>query len=281
MGKVGSTSVVAALQRLFPAQKIHQTHLLSDAGVLRGMEWWLDQPKAPEVKLPDHLLASIELGRRLADGVEAAEWHLVCLLREPLGRNVSAFFQDLHRQWLPHLPEKTREICRRVLAAPGNGANAVTDEELRMLLHDLGTVFDAKFPHEWYDRWFDEEMRDVFGIDVFGEAFSAERGFQIYQRGTVRLLLLRVEDLPRTFDPAVREWLDGSPLAPAAAAWQEERSNDGGTKRYAGLYRAFLADQLVAPRHVAEAYDSRTARHFYTAAELMEFRKRWEGASLV
>lgn len=280
MGKVGSTSVVAALQRLFPAQKIHQTHLLSDAGVLRGMEWWLDQPKAPEVKMPDHLLASIELGRRLADGIEATDWHLVCLVREPLGRNVSAFFQDLHRQWLPHLPAQTQKICRRVLGVSADGQATATDEELRMLVRDLGTIFDTKFPHEWYDHWFDEEMRDVFGIDVFDGAFPAEQGFQVYRRGTVRLLLLRVEDLPRTFDRAVPEWLEGSLLGTTATAWREERSNDGGTKRYADLYRTFLADRMVAPQRVADAYGSRTARHFYTTAELTEFRRRWEGTSV-
>jgi hypothetical protein len=279
MGKVGSTSVVAALQRLLPAQKIHQTHLLSDAGILRGMEWWLDQPTAPEAKVPDHLLASIELGALLAGGVESAEWYLVCLVREPLGRNVSAFFQDLHRQWLPHLPETTQEICRRALRPSSNGTDRVSDEEIRTLVRDLALVFDTKFPHAWHDRWFDDEMRDVFGIDVFAEPFPTESGFQIHRHGPVRLLLLRVEDLPRAFDPAVREWLSGSPFAAAmthATTWCEERSNDGGAKRYADLYRTFLADRLVSSQRVAEACESRTARHFYTPAELAEVRSRWE-----
>lgn len=275
MGKVGSTSVVSALQRIFPAQRIHQTHLLSDEGVLRGMEWWLDQPNAPRVKVPDHLLASIELGRQLADGVDSADWYLLCLVREPVGRNVSAFFQDLHRQWLPHLPATSREICTRVL----KGSADPTEAEFRALLSDLSDVFENKFPHGWYDRWFDEEMRDVFGIDVFAGEFPTDRGFQIYRNGTVRMLLLRIEDLPQVFDVAVREWLDGSPFATVALPpWREERANDAGAKRYADLYRAFLDARLVSPEILATVGDSRTARHFYTPAERAEFRSRWEGA---
>jgi hypothetical protein len=280
MGKVGSTSVVSALQRIFPAQRIHQTHLLSDEGVLRGMEWWLDQPNAPRVKMPDHLLGSIDLGRQLADGVDSADWYLICLVREPLGRNVSAFFQDLHRQWLPHLPTASREICTRVL----KGSSPPTEEEFRALVSDLATVFEGKFPHGWYDRWFEEEMRAVFGIDVFAEEFPMERGFQIYRHGTVRMLLLRIEDLPRIFDVAVREWRGGSPFEAAAVAappWQEERSNDAGTKSYADLYRAFLDARLVSPNILATVGESRTACHFYTPAERAEFRSRWEGATPV
>jgi hypothetical protein len=275
MGKVGSTSVVSALQRIFPAQRIHQTHLLSDEGVLRGMEWWLDQPNVPRAKVPDHLLASIELGRQLADGVDSADWYLLCLVREPLGRNVSAFFQDLHRQWLPHLPVPSQEVCARVL----KGAAVPTGAEFRVLLSDLAAVFETKFPHDWYDRWFEEEMRAVFGIDVFAGAFPTDRGFQVYRHGTVRMLLLRIEDLPRVFDAAVREWLEGSPFATVAPApWEEERANDAETKRYADLYRAFRDARLVSRGILSAVGESRTARHFYTSAERAEFRSRWEGA---
>ena len=83
----------------------------------------------------------------------------------------------------------------------------------------------------------------------------------------------------QTFDRGIHEWLDESPLRTATPAWREERSNDGGTKRYADLYRTFLADRMVTPQRVAEAYGSRTARHFYTDAELTEFRKGWEDVS--
>jgi len=265
IGKVGSTSVVNALQRRFPERTVHQTHALSETGVLNGMAWWLGQPGAPRCKLPDHLSASMELRRRFAGDFSTARWFLLCLVRDPLRRDISAFFQNLHVHWIHRLPERTRAICRHILDGERSDG-AVDDGDLDEVVKNLVALFIDEYPVNLFDQWFDREMRDVFGIDVFAHPFSEERGFEIYGRDSARALLMRLEDVSRAFIPATDAWLSGSGLETETGGplqLEPERANDGDAKNYAVLYRRFAGKISAEPAALALSAGSRVARHFY------------------
>jgi hypothetical protein len=270
IGKVGSTSVVSALQRRFPTEKIYQTHALSEAGVLNGMAWWLGRPDAPRCKFPDHLSGSLELRRRFGGGFSAARWFLLCLVRDPLLRDISAFFQNLQAYWIHRIPEKTRVVCRRVLDGKLPD-EAINDGDLNELVDDLAILFINEYPVNLFDQWFDCEMRGVFGIDVFARPFPPEWGYEIYEQGFARGLLMRLEDVSRVFIPATQAWLSGSELETAAGeplTLERERANDGGAKSYAALYRRFVGKITAEPVAVASSGSSRVARHFYPAQQI-------------
>jgi hypothetical protein len=277
VGKVGSTSVTAALSAMFPERTVYQTHTLSEIPLLNHLDFWLGHPAAPRINLGHHLRGSFELGKHLAEGVESVNWYLLSLVRDPLSRTISAFFQNLHKQWIYQIPPESAEICRRVLRRKTAADPGVAPGEMDRLVKDLIATFRARYPHRLFDHWFDREIKSIFGIDVFAEPFAIEQGYQIYQRGSVRLLMLRLEDAARTFDPAIKGWLSGSSLSARVQenTLNQSRANDGSTKGYSDLYRSFLKEFCIAPEKLAEYYQSRTARHFYSEEEAAEFRARW------
>jgi hypothetical protein len=275
IGKVGSTTVSATLERMLPDRRIYQTHALSDTGVLFAMERWLANPAAPRLNVPYHLLRSIELARHISRGVESADWYVLSLVREPLGRDVSAFFQNLHNHWIHRLPAASQDVCRRVLKS--TASPAATSDEIQVLVRELAKIFTAEYPRGLFDNWFKREMRNVFGIDVFARPFPAQRGYDIFQNGSVRLLLVRLEDLRETFAPAVSEWLAGSSMSrDFGDSVSLEHANDGSAKGYSDLYRSFLQEFHAHPEMVENAYGSMVARHFYTDEERAGFQARWK-----
>jgi Putative capsular polysaccharide synthesis protein len=275
-GKVGSTTVAHALQGMLPAETIYQTHVLSERAVLRRMETWLSRPQSPRFRLADHVCRSIELRRHFTSERRAqnVRWYLFTLVREPIGRNVSAFFQNLHKTWIHRLDPVGRLTCQRVL----KGDETILPEQRQALVAQLIELFKAEYGARLHDEWFDTEIRDLFEVDVFATPFPTEEGYQIYQATNVRLILVRLEDLHRVFASAAGEWLDGSGLIPAcepSIVLEAERANDGASKAYSDLYRAFKKQLRMDDSELSRAFESKVMRHFYTADERAAFLEQW------
>lgn len=278
VGKVGSTSLVRILEQVLPGETIYQTHVLNEASVLAMMQAWLDHPLAPTAKLHDHIVSSIELRRHFSRFAPPVSWHLLSVVREPIARDISAFFQNLQWQWMHLLPAETRASCERIFAAKRPDDEALPVDERRALIRDLSALFKARYRGEKYRAWFDREMRDVFGIDVFAGPFPAEAGYRIFQSGRARLGVFRLEDLRAALPRALGEWLRGSGRTPPpgdSALFERERANDGSSKAYSALYRAFLEEFSLEPAELDSVYDAPGVRHFYTAAEIAGFREKW------
>jgi Putative capsular polysaccharide synthesis protein len=277
VGKVGSTSVIETLRDLLPDIVIHQTHVLSSRALAASLSQWLERERrSPGIRIPTNLRSSIAMSSLLEPGVASDEWHVLSLVREPVGRNVSAFFENLRRGWIHHLPPESRDVCaglfqKKTTMAPDENA-------IRKVAVDLVELFKAGYSRDFMDAWFDEEVRGVFGIDVLAEPFDQQLGWQLYRRGNVRLLLLRLENLEEVFEPGIRQWLCGS-------TWQQKldahaplvlkRANEAGSKHYAQLHRIFLEKMTFDPALLEQEYASRTARTFYSAEERERFAAKW------
>src|SRR5260221_4851629 len=91
IGKVGSTSVLKTLNHFLPSEKIHQTHGLSERRMLDSIIRWLDRSRRkPGFKPSPNLLSSIEVSGYLRGGTAQRDWYLLFLVRDPIGRHVSA-----------------------------------------------------------------------------------------------------------------------------------------------------------------------------------------------
>ena len=277
IGKVGSTSVVETLRDLMPGETIHQTHGLSERRMLDSIRRWLERSRRmPGFKPQYNLLSSIELSGYLQAGFAHRDWYVLSLVREPIGRNVSAFFQNLELVWVHRLSPTLRETCVGLLKKKTNEASDA--EVIHEIAKALVAIYRENYHRRFMDKWFDDEMKPVFNIDVLAEPFPRERGCQIYRNEGVRLLLLRIEDLAAAFEPAMREWLRGSPWEKslgAAGSLELKRANEAGNKNYALIHREFLAQLTFTPDEVEFEYTSLTARHFYSGAELRDFTAKW------
>jgi hypothetical protein len=248
MGKVGSMTVYDALRAADLDVPVEHVHALN----------YLDSYEANiRATVPDPIgaLRVIRHGRdvrRMIDEGVWKGWNLISLVRAPIPRAISEFFYQLRWQ--------------------------IPDFEGRLAARELGTAeLTARFCREYRDiaplAFFNQQVRDLFGIDVYAEPFPKERGYHIYERGNVRLLILRLEDLDRCIARAMREYL-GFPHFSAI------NRNAAEKMPYRELYKEFLAQLRLPPERVQEWHSSKYAQHFYTPEELARSAARWiEGSA--
>ena len=251
MGKVGSTSVTKSLRALSPNYSVYGVHTLRPDNVEQAIA---NYRKTYSVRrlVPEHLLASRLLVRDLAKGQPRGRWKVITIVREPIARNISSFFQDIE------LRHPSFQFSERV-------ERQGTSE----LLNDLTDLFMSAHDHDEPIEWFERELGSTLDIDVYGKPFHSADGFQTYHSNRADLLLFRLEDIERVWAPGVTSLLE-TPAPPALP-----KTNVGSRKPYAELYRQFK-DRLVLPgSYVERMYTSRFARHFYCAAELERWRTRW------
>jgi hypothetical protein len=251
MGKVGSRTVRESLRRVGLPSRVLHVHFLTDEGIRREEELhrrtWRQDGRAA------HVWRSQHLRRRLDRPPPAGRWHVVTLVRDPIARNLSSFFQTGERELGLDFGQHTSE----------EKADAHVEELTRLFLERFGG-------HEAPLTWFDSELKTVFGIDVYAVPFNHARGYQIYENDAARVLLIRLEDLRTCAPAAFRDFLGLESFTLAETNVAEE-------KDYGRAYRRFVAGVQLPSAYIARMYDSRYARQFYSEGELDAFRRRWEG----
>jgi hypothetical protein len=231
MAKTGSSAVAAAL-RTSGVGPVYHVHDLDPQHLAREeLEYqWSGRPW--------RIWDAQRLLRRPATAVEP--WRVVSIVRDPIAQTVSAFFQPGARRGYLH-PSATVDTLRE----------------------RFGDRFD-RLPL----RWFETHLRPALDIDVYASPFDPGRGYQLISTPTVRLLVLRCEDL--AVAPAALADLLGidDPVA-------VPRVNVGAEKEYAELYEALLGAVRPTGAQLDRAYGSRVVRHFYGPDEIHRFRRLW------
>jgi hypothetical protein len=168
---------------------------------------------------------------------------IIAPVREPLSRNISAFFENIRAFGFPEDP---------------------ADIPIQRLLD----TFVSKYGHHIPATWFDAQVLEVFGIDVFAEPLDFSSGGHVIHGGSADLLLLRMEDANEIREEAIRRFA-------GLASFQLATLNSGEDKPYRGAYRRFVKQFRPQAEFVDQLYGSRFARHFYSSDELIRFRDRW------
>lgn len=243
MGKVGSTSVFRSLEALDLDVPVYHLHFLN---YLDGIEEWSRQAMGDD----SGAVRIVQAGRRVRREMERSprrKWNLICLVRTPITRGISNFFHHLDTT-IPSFRER------------------LTHNELKA--SELVDYFVNHYRDDTPLQWFDQQIKDLFGIDVYATEFPKGRGYAIYEKGNIRLLVIRLENLNQCAASAIYEFLNVPSFRPMTANVTEQ-------KEYAALYREF-GNVLRLPREYVEHWhQSRYARHFYSPEELAESVKRW------
>ena len=191
MTKVGSTSVVASLREALPDQMIYHTHFLSEKGLS-----WLDgfvRDNWGRAHVPVHMWHAQFVRESLLRETRGERLKIVTLVRDPIARNVSEYFEELK----PHARYPFEERLAAI------GLDGVADELERGLMAKLTAEVDWSAPYSW----FDSEIRDVLGIDLFSESFDRSSAYQIYRRPQVDILLIKLERLSQCAAQAFGDFL--------------------------------------------------------------------------
>jgi hypothetical protein len=221
MGKVASQSVCSGLNKVCKQAVIH-AHVIG--------------PNYPQGEVQ-------ELYRYLKSSNPPQKINLITLVRDPIARNISAFFQNLEE----HLGEDP------------NQANLSPD--------DLRQCFLEKFPHEQPLTWMENSIEYNFGIDVYEKPFP-EEGYTTFEKNGTRLLVMRCELSDEVKSRCVKEFL-GLP------EFEVSRVNVSSDKNYSELYREFKTHVRLPKEYVDRFCDSKMFRHFYSNEVIEETRKRW------
>jgi hypothetical protein len=197
-------------------------------------------------RLPWHIWEGRRTMARLRSGERL---DIVTVVRDPVARNMSSFFQVADLQY---------GIDLGALEAAGE-----LDEVTRLFLE----TFDE---HDLPLRWLDDELRAATGVDLYESDFDVERGWSIVEGARARVLVLRTDRLADTFAGAVDAFLD----RPGIALLQRNVSAEKAT---GGLYDEFRRQPRLPESYLDQMYSSRFARHFFTDDELADLRRSWTG----
>lgn len=219
MGKVGSSSVCWSLRRTYPGV-VHHDHTCS----------------------PNHVNWQT---RRLYQWaiLERQPLYIISLTREPIGRNVSTFFQNFERE----------------VGIPYDQSNFSVEE--------LGDHFLANFNHEWPVHWFDRFMNSIFGIDVYGEPFP-HCGYASFSRRNIQLLVIKSEIADDVKVKALKEFLKLKDLP----FTNEHRSQD---KDYGETYQSFKKHVKFPIALLTQLCESKYFTHFYNPEDRDAIIARW------
>jgi hypothetical protein len=173
---------------------------------------------------------------------------VITLVREPIGNNISMFFQVFEQYAGPHRD-------------PGSYA-----------MHELIELFLNSYVHSRPLTWFDVEFKRTLGIDVYEHPFPKETGYLAVKHGNVDLLVLKCELSDSIKERAISRFL-------GIDDFTITRSNVTARKASAQTYKQFQKAVQLPDSYIDAMYGSKYAQHFYGERELATFRRRWQGAA--
>lgn len=265
VGKVGSSSVAATLEVALKGRNVAHVHWLraeqlrADEAYYkrRARDYWGKRQMSRF--MPRYVWLGQQLGHAVKSATPGTVWDVVTLVRDPVARNVSSFFQDLELMFdfWPAQELKARPV------------DEIAARLVEMFLDSY--VADGSLLEIGGDplTWFDAELKPVFGVDVFAKPFPVSRGYDTYSSANARVLLLRLEDLDRVASTAFAEFL-------GATAEKVVQSNDAAGKVYSAVYSRFKKLLELPSEYLDRMYCSSYSKHFYSEQELARFRSRWE-----
>lgn len=171
---------------------------------------------------------------------------VITLVRDPIAANVSMFFQ----------------LLDRYAGSPAGQPPPDTEELVR--------IFLQRYLHARPLIWFDVEFRTMLGIDVYQHPFPAERGHATLSSGGLDVLVLQLELDDASKVRAISDFL-------GIDTFEMTRRNVSSTKDYADEYARFKERVTIPQPLLDRMYESKFARHFYSEADRLSFRRRWGG----
>lgn len=259
MGKVGSKTIRLSLREYGFKGPIYHSHLLTEDRIRET-----EEQRKKYFRTDRHgYLTRPWMNRFLRDSVDGKygshRWKLITLTREPISRNISAFFEN----------------CVITPLEDGEGYRIVSDYyDLDITISDkdyekLMNAFMEKLNHDSPLDFFDKEIKAVLGVDIYAEQFDKEKGYEIFEKDNYDVLVIKLEKLKECASEAFKEFmgLDGFTLVD---------TNVGSEKDYAALYKDFRVNAIIPQSYVDHLYNSKYMNAFYTEEEKSKFLERWK-----
>jgi hypothetical protein len=117
--------------------------------------------------------------------------------------------------------------------------------------------------------WFNNELKQTLGIDVYEFEFPKEHGYLEIRDGRFELLVVKMEIPDRFKAAAITKFL-------GLENFQLKRSNISHQKKYSLVYQEFKKKICLPQAYVDQMLTSKYTQHFYSNGELEEIRRTWK-----
>ena len=236
MGKVGSSSISQSLKTQLdcPVFHVHRMNLQNISAV--------DKEYKHAGQMPPDETAGIFLGTHVISKNRPAR--IISLVREPVERNISAFFQNYKR----FVGQKYQPLA----------------VELDQLIDRFLTSYNHDVPL----TWFDIEMKATTSIDVYQYPFPFDKGYTIIRKPPYELLVIKLETRDHVKEEAVKKFLE-------LDRFELNRHNVGQNKNYALTYQDFKKHIRIPAHYIVRMCASRYTTHFYSAGEIEQIIRKW------
>lgn len=229
MGKVGSSTHKNTLQTLFHVYHLHTLNEFQEkyAGIHSRLVRWL------------------------GDDID-----LITVTREPVGRKISVFFQNL--------------------VNTGYTFSFPTIEAARSAsINDLLSRFYAwEYGIEEATEWYENHFKPATGVDIYDHPFDCDQGWDVIESNGWRILILRFLDINHNHVEALNKFLSMR-YGSRKRVLGLQAVNVSSKKWYSDLMREFKDQVTFSRDEMKRAYASRYSRHFYSNQELQNFRNQW------
>lgn len=247
-GGVGSSTVYDTLLAAGLPNRVFHLHYLSWKGIREAEKF---HKTLPDPAIPDELRLSESLRRKMAKGGRA-RWLIITLMRDPVARLVSSFFHNAWTHYQEIFDARGKVDPDRALAA-------------------LQGVFEGQGRENLGYNWFEHEFKSALGLDLRSEPLDSGQGWFILEKGNLRVLALRLEDLEQVFHEAAGRLLGRN--APLDAPFV--RTNLARERDYYPEYLQ-VRERLKLPEKILDAlYSDPYVRHFYALDEIARFKETW------
>lgn len=233
MGKVGSTTIYNALKKngvknVFIVHRMNPKHI-HEVNKMRKRR--LDVSDIIGIKIKELF---IDKGKKVK---------IITPVREPISRNISAFFQNLE----VHTRSKKKKT------------------EITDIIND----FFENYPHRTPLDWFDKEWKEVFNIDIYKYDFDKNKGYSIYKYKNFDLLVFKSELLDKDKEKLISDFLGVRNL-------KLVRKNIGEQKNYANLYKKFRKEINIPEHYSYNIHNSKYVNHFYDKKEIEKIKSEYQ-----
>jgi hypothetical protein len=244
-GKVGSSSICHSLF----ASGISSTHvhMLTERFIFDLI------PEISWIPTPEELATIQRCSQYCSAGIKSANTlKIISLVRDPLGRDYSQFVYHLG------------ELVNSGYPAPSASLLELCVDGLRRRATQNG-----KCPRGYQFEWFEYELKEVFGIDVYASPFDKEQGYSIIRQGNVEVLLIKLERL-NDLASVIADFCGANNLSLVT-------SNQARSKSYSGIY-ASLRESVQIPGDLISLYYNGNpyVDHFYGKTEKDNFLTTWK-----
>lgn len=257
MPKSGTSTIWMTLRNVTP-RKIYKLHKLSDGGLKLSRE-------KRALRSRQSLIDIDSLSFLVRDKIDSTAdvcWEVITSTRDPISQAISELFQGIDVQH----PE--------LLTGQGD---VDSDKAIQFLQDKLSSFDEFQNPERtWYSMvWFDWELKSLFDIDVYSQPYNHDQGYMIIENHKAKVLLTRLEDLNRSLQSALSDFLG------IHDSIEIQKANLGSKKEYRedqAFYDAYrhVKSHLKVPRDVCEKiYSTKYTCHFYTHEERMQFIQKW------